>query len=364
MDFSKCSLEGLVMFEFYKDKKVFVTGHTGFKGSWLCTWLLKCKANVAGFALAPDTEPSLFNILNLENKMHSFTGDITNTVELEEAMCSFAPEIVFHLAAQPLVRRSYFEPVLTYQTNVMGTLNVLEAAKKCKTVKAFVNVTTDKCYENKETHQAYKESDTLGGYDMYSSSKACVEILSSSYRRSFLQGDTDFAMATARAGNVIGGGDWAQDRIIPDCINALKNGQEIEIRNPDAVRPWQHVLEPLAGYLNLAEKLYFYGKEYASSYNFGPDKNSVLTVAELVQKVIDIWGTGSFRINKKDNLHEATLLMLDNSKARAQLQWQPVFTADEAVSKTVRWYKHFYENHNIFDFTVAQIQDYEKAVRG
>lgn len=206
MDFSKCSLEGLVMFEFYKDKKVFVTGHTGFKGSWLCTWLLKCKANVAGFALAPDTEPSLFDILNLENKMHSFTGDITNTVELEEAMCSFAPEIVFHLAAQPLVRRSYFEPVLTYQTNVMGTLNVLEAAKKCKTVKAFVNVTTDKCYENKETHQAYKESDPLGGYDMYSSSKACVEILSSSYRRSFLQGDTDFAMATARAGNVIGGG--------------------------------------------------------------------------------------------------------------------------------------------------------------
>ena len=302
----------------YSNKRVFLTGHTGFKGCWLALWLTLLGAKVCGYSLAPNTNPSMFEVLNAENKIEkSIIGDILDNFSLEKAMLDFKPDIVFHLAAQPLVRLSYSEPVLTYQTNVIGTLNVLEAARKCKSVKAFVNVTTDKCYENKEINRGYREDEPMGGYDMYSSSKGCVEIMSSSYRRSFLQNENSYAMATARAGNVIGGGDWALDRLIPDCIRSINNNEKIEIRN------------------------------------------SVLKVSDVVKKVIEFYGKGEVVIHKKDNLHEAGLLMLNIDKARKVLNWKPTYTPEEAIEKTVDWYKHFYSNDkDLLDYTLCQISDY------
>lgn len=348
----------------YKNKKVFLTGHTGFKGSWLALWLNQLGAKVCGYSLAPNTVPSMFNVLGIENKIEkSVIGDILDNITLEKTMSEFEPDIVFHLAAQPLVRLSYSEPVLTYKTNVIGTLNVLEAARKCKSVKVFVNVTTDKCYENKEISRGYKEDEPMGGHDMYSSSKGCVEIMSSSYRRSFLQNDDTYAMATARAGNVIGGGDWALDRLIPDCIRAINNNEKIEIRNPIAVRPWQHVLEPLSGYLLLGEKLLEDGKIYAEGFNFGPNEDSVLKVADVAQKVIEFYGQGEVVIHKKDNLHEAGLLMLNIEKAKKVLNWSPVYTPNQAIEKTVEWYKHFYANDtDMYYFTLNQISEYTKNI--
>ncbi len=348
----------------YENKKVFLTGHTGFKGSWLALWLNQLGAKVCGYSLAPNTDPSMFNVLGIENKIEkSVIGDILDNITLEKAMSDFEPDIVFHLAAQPLVRLSYSEPVLTYKTNVIGTLNVLEAARKCKSVKVFVNVTTDKCYENKEINRGYKEDEPMGGHDMYSSSKGCVEIMSSSYRRSFLQNDDTYAMATARAGNVIGGGDWALDRLIPDCIRAINNNEKIEIRNPIAVRPWQHVLEPLSGYLLLGEKLLEDGKIYAEGFNFGPNEDSVLKVADVAQKVIEFYGKGEVVIHKKDNLHEAGLLMLNIEKAKKVLNWSPVYTPNQAIEKTVEWYKHFYANDtDMYYFTLNQISEYTKNI--
>ena len=348
----------------YENKKVFLTGHTGFKGSWLALWLNQLGAKVCGYSLAPNTVPSMFNVLGIENKIEkSVIGDILDNITLEKTMSEFEPDIVFHLAAQPLVRLSYSEPVLTYKTNVIGTLNVLEAARKCKSVKVFVNVTTDKCYENKEINRGYKEDEPMGGHDMYSSSKGCVEIMSSSYRRSFLQNDDTYAMATARAGNVIGGGDWALDRLIPDCIRAINNNEKIEIRNPIAVRPWQHVLEPLSGYLLLGEKLLEDGKIYAEGFNFGPNEDSVLKVADVAQKVIEFYGKGEVVIHKKDNLHEAGLLMLNIEKAKKVLNWSPVYTPNQAIEKTVEWYKHFYANDtDMYYFTLNQISEYTKNI--
>ena len=348
----------------YENKKVFLTGHTGFKGSWLALWLNQLGAKVCGYSLAPNTDPSMFNVLGIENKIEkSVIGDILDNITLEKAMSDFEPDIVFHLAAQPLVRLSYSEPVLTYKTNVIGTLNVLESARKCKSVKVFVNVTTDKCYENKEINRGYKEDEPMGGHDMYSSSKGCVEIMSSSYRRSFLQNDDTYAMATARAGNVIGGGDWALDRLIPDCIRAINNNEKIEIRNPIAVRPWQHVLEPLSGYLLLGEKLLEDGKIYAEGFNFGPNEDSVLKVADVAQKVIEFYGKGEVVIHKKDNLHEAGLLMLNIEKAKKVLNWSPVYTPNQAIEKTVEWYKHFYANDtDMYYFTLNQISEYTKNI--
>ena len=348
----------------YENKKVFLTGHTGFKGSWLALWLNQLGAKVCGYSLAPNTVPSMFNVLGIENKIEkSVIGDILDNITLEKAMSDFEPDIVFHLAAQPLVRLSYSEPVLTYKTNVIGTLNVLEAARKCKSVKVFVNVTTDKGYENKEINRGYKEDEPMGGHDMYSSSKGCVEIMSSSYRRSFLQNDDTYAMATARAGNVIGGGDWALDRLIPDCIRAINNNEKIEIRNPIAVRPWQHVLEPLSGYLLLGEKLLEDGKIYAEGFNFGPNEDSVLKVADVAQKVIEFYGKGEVVIHKKDNLHEAGLLMLNIEKAKKVLNWSPVYTPNQAIEKTVEWYKHFYANDtDMYYFTLNQISEYTKNI--
>lgn len=346
--------------EIYKNKKVFITGHTGFKGSWLAIWLTQLGAKVCGYSLEPNTKPSMFNELNISGKIEkSVIGDILDTEKLEKTMREFKPDIIFHLAAQPLVRLSYSEPVLTYQTNVIGTLNVLETARKTPSVKAFVNVTTDKCYENKEVKRGYKEDDPMGGYDMYSSSKGCVEIMSSSYRRSFLQKENTYAMATARAGNVIGGGDWALDRLIPDCIRGINKGIDIEIRNPIAVRPWQHVLEPLSGYLLLGEKLLTDGKKYADGFNFGPNEESILTVAEVAKQLTEIYGKGKVVIGEKSPLHEAGLLMLNIEKAKKVLGWQPAYTANEALQKTVEWYRHFYNKDiDMYEFTCRQIDEY------
>ncbi len=348
----------------YAGKKVFLTGHSGFKGCWLSLWLKQLGAEVCGYSLAPNTDPSMFKELNISSKIKkSIIADILDVETLDKSISDFRPDIVFHLAAQPLVRLSYSEPVLTYQTNVIGSLNVLEAARKCKSVKAFVNVTTDKCYENKEINRGYREDEPMGGYDMYSSSKGCVEIMSSSYRRSFLQGENSFAMATARAGNVIGGGDWAMDRLIPDCVTSINKGEKIEIRNPIAVRPWQHVLEPLSGYLLLGQKLLEYGKKYAEGFNFGPDESNVLKVADVAQKVAEFYGNGEVVVQKRDNLHEAGLLMLNIEKAEKVLGWHPSLTADEAIKKTVEWYKNFYNNNiNMLDFTLEQIEDYSRRI--
>lgn len=347
----------------YKGKKVFLTGHTGFKGSWLALWLTQLGAEVCGYSLSPNTTPSLFNELDIQNKISISTiGNILDTEKLNNTVANFQPDIIFHLAAQPLVRLSYAEPVLTYQTNVIGTLNVLEAARKCSYVRAFVNITTDKCYENREIHRGYKEDEPMGGHDMYSSSKGCVEIMSSSYRRSFLE--NSYAMATARAGNVIGGGDWALDRLIPDCIRGINHGADIEIRNPVAIRPWQHVLEPLSGYLLLGQKLMEDGPKYADGFNFGPNEDSVLTVAEVAKRVTNFYGKGNVIIGDKSPLHEAGLLMLNIEKAKRILGWHPSYTANEAIQKTVEWYKHFYnQDIDMYEFTIRQIRDYEGSIK-
>lgn len=348
----------------YKDKRVFLTGHTGFKGSWLSLWLTRLGAKVCGYSLLPNTSPSMFDELCISKQIEkSVTGNILDVQKLESEMKNFQPDIVFHLAAQPLVRLSYSEPLLTYETNVIGTLNVLEAARNASSVKAFVNVTTDKCYENKEVERGYEEDDPMGGYDMYSSSKGCVEIMSSSYRRSFLQEDGTYAMATARAGNVIGGGDWAMDRLVPDCIRAINKNEKIEIRNPYAVRPWQHVLEPLSGYLLLGQKLLEHGKMYAEGFNFGPDEDSVLKVCDVANRIVDLYGKGEVIVQKRDNLHEAGLLMLNIDKAKKVLGWHPTLSANEAVKNTVEWYKAFYDNNvKMLNFTFDQIDAYSDKV--
>lgn len=348
----------------YRNKKVFITGHSGFKGSWLSIWLQTLGAKVCGYSLKPNTNPSMYQELDIENKIEkSIIGNILDYETLEKSINDFQPEIIFHLAAQPIVRLSYKEPKLTYETNVIGTLNVLEVARKCKSVKAFVNVTTDKCYENKEIARGYKEDEPMGGYDMYSSSKGCVEIMSSSYRRSFLQEEDSMSMATARAGNVIGGGDWAEDRLIPDCIRYINQNKAIEIRNPIAVRPWQHVLEPLSGYLLLGQKLLETGKDYAEGFNFGPNEESVLKVSEVAQKIIDNYNKGEVIVHKKDNLHEANLLMLNIEKAKTVLNWTPTYTANEAIKETVEWYKHFYaKDTDMYQYTIQQIKNYSSKM--
>ncbi|MDD2523839.1 MAG: CDP-glucose 4,6-dehydratase [Endomicrobiaceae bacterium] len=345
----------------YENKKVFITGVSGFKGSWLSLWLNSLGANVLGYSLKPDTNPSMFYELKIDNKIQNVFGNILDAEKLEKTMFDFQPDIVFHLAAQPLVRLSYSEPVLTYQTNVIGTLNVLESARKSKSVKAFVNITTDKCYENKEVARGYKEDEPMGGYDMYSSSKGCVEIMSSSYRRSFLQ--NGYAMATARAGNVIGGGDWSADRLIPDCIKSIIKSESINIRNPKATRPWQHVLEPLSGYLKLGQLLLEYGSKYAEGFNFGPKLTDILPVEKIAQLVVKNYGYGTINIEKKDNLHEANLLMLDIEKVHKVLDWTPTYNIYQSIEKTVLWYKQFYKGEDMLNFTLKQIKEFEENIK-
>lgn len=345
----------------YKNKKVFITGHTGFKGSWLTIWLKKLGAEICGYSLDPNTEPSMFNICNVGTNILDIRGDIRDAKSLEKIVTKFNPDIIFHLAAQPLVRLSYDNPKLTYETNVLGTLNLYEAARKSENLKAIVTITTDKCYENKEWPYGYRECDPMGGYDPYSSSKGCVEILTSSYRRSFFN-KKGVLIASARAGNVIGGGDWALDRLIPDFIKKTVKDEEIIIRNPLATRPWQHVLEPLSGYLFLGQKLLEGKKDFGDGWNFGPNDDDILSVENILNECINIWGKGKYSLDKASNPHEAMLLKLDISKAKINLKWKPVYDIKCAIEKTIEWYNNFYLNkYDMNEFTKSQILEYEKA---
>lgn len=344
----------------YKGKKIIITGHTGFKGTWLTLILKKLGAEVLGYSLEPNTNPSLFNICDLHNEIRSFYGDIRNYKLLQEVISEFKPDLIFHLAAQPLVRLSYKNPKLTYETNVIGTLNVYEAARKCKNLKGIVSITTDKCYENKELDYGYKEEDPMGGYDPYSSSKGCVELLSNSYRKSFFENE-GILIATCRAGNVIGGGDFAEDRLIPDFVRAVVEDKTMIIRNPLAVRPWQHVLEPLTGYLMLGIKLLEGKKEFGEAWNFGPDKNETLSVGSVLDNCIKVWGKGSYGLDKSDNPHEAMTLKLDISKAKKELNWKPKYSVSKAIEETIIWYKELYSGKmDIKRFTINQIEEYIK----
>jgi len=326
---------------FWRDRLVFVTGHTGFKGGWLVTWLLAMGARVTGYALAPDTEPSYFDLCRLGERMQSLTGDVRDQAQLRRAIAHARPEVVFHLAAQALVRRGYREPLNTFVTNVVGTANLLEALREIRCAGAVVVVTSDKCYENREREQGYREVDPLGGHDPYAASKACAELVAGAYRRSFFEGSgSPLALATVRAGNVIGGGDWAEDRLVPDAIRALRKSNSLIVRNPQAVRPWQHVLEPLCGYLMVAERLYLQGDKWGGAWNFGPSDAGTITVAELADKLIAHWGSGKWETAvSSDNLHEAQQLKLDCSKAARLLCWRPSLTVDQAVKMTVDWYR-------------------------
>lgn len=348
----------------YKKKKVLITGHTGFKGSWLTLWLKHLGAEIIGYSLEPPTSPSLFEILKLEKEIIHIIGDIRDERKLKEVFRKYQPDIVIHMAAQPLVRYSYINPKETYETNIIGTLNVFEAVKIIDSVRVVINVTSDKCYENKEWVYGYRETDPMGGYDPYSSSKGCAEILTSAYRNSFFNpkdyGKThNVALATVRAGNVIGGGDWAEDRLIPDCIKALSKKETIYIRNPKAIRPWQYVLEPLSGYLWLGALMWEYPTKHSEGWNFGPNDEDILTVEEIVKDVIRIWGVGDYKENSSNKFREAKLLKLDTSKAKSYLKWKPVYNAKTALLETINWYKtYFLDPENIYDFTVKQLLKY------
>ena len=352
------------MFEAYRGKRVFVTGHTGFKGSWLCEMLLAAGAEVYGYALKPPTKPALFNQLKLAKRIKSHViGDVRDLKALTAAVCAAKPDFVFHLAAQPLVRLSYKEPVETFETNVMGTVNLLEAVRKaCVTAKcSVVCVTTDKCYENRETNRPYREDDPMGGYDPYSCSKGCDELLIASYRRSFFCGpESPVWLASARAGNVIGGGDWALDRIVPDCMRALDRGEKIAVRNKTSTRPWQHVLEPLAGYLTLGAALAARQdyEKVAGGFNFGPDPKANRTVKDLVVEILK-HRKGNW-VDKCDPkaVHEAGLLNLDIRKAKKVLRWNPRWDFEETVAKTVEWYESVRLGTKVADVTRAQIEEY------
>lgn len=346
------------MREFWNGKKVLITGHTGFKGSWLAFWLKMLGADVCGYALAPEGKLSLYENLDLKNQIKSVIGDICDLSAFEKVLRDFEPEIVFHLAAQSLVRRSYREPVETYMTNVIGTINVLDAVRRANFVKAVVVVTTDKVYKNKEWHWAYRENERLGGFDPYSNSKACAELAVSSYRNSFFA-ESSTLIATARAGNVIGGGDWAEDRLLPDVFRSLIFGDKLEIRNPNSVRPWQHVLEPLSGYLKLAEKLHKGEKEFAESWNFGSSEEDSQQVKFVLEKIQKSWKQPiSWALNDAIQPHEAHLLKIDSTKAREKLNWSSKLNLDEAINLTTEWYRSFKSNEDPLKITAQQIEIY------
>jgi CDP-glucose 4,6-dehydratase len=355
--------------EFFRDKSVFVTGHTGFKGSWLCLWLHSLGAAVTGYALDPPTEPSLFKLCRIGEVVSSVIADVRDCKKLSAAMEAAQPEIVIHMAAQPLVRESYNIPAETFDINVMGTVNLFEAVKKCKSVKAVINVTTDKCYENKEWIWGYRECEPLGGYDPYSSSKTCSELVTVAYRNSFFHQDKyathGVGLATARAGNVIGGGDWAADRLVPDSVRALLQGERVIIRNPRSIRPWQHVLEPLYGYLLLARLLSDEGWRYAQAWNLGPDDSGVKTVEWLVKELCSRWGRGaSYVIDTGEHPHEAACLKLDCSKARQDLSWRPQWTLEKAVDSIVEWTHAYEKGSDVRDVCVKQIREYTAGLAG
>jgi len=345
---------------FWEDKRVLLTGHTGFKGGWLALWLQSMKAVVRGVSLNPPTEPAMFNVARVAEGMEHRIADIRDFAAVKAQMEEFRPEIILHMAAQPLVRLSYQQPVETYATNVMGSVHVLEAARHVGSVKAIVNVTTDKCYENREWVWGYREDEPMGGHDPYSNSKGCVELVASAYRKSFLK-EAGIAMATARAGNVIGGGDWALDRLIPDILGALQSGEPVLIRNPHAIRPWQHVLEPLSGYLLLAERLYTHGQADAEGWNFGPRDDDTRPVQWIVERLCDAWGGGaSWTLQPGDHPHEASFLKLDISKARQRLQWAPRWTLETALARIIDWHRAWLSDQDMRACTLAQIEAFQR----
>ncbi len=349
----------------YDGRKVLVTGHTGFKGSWTALWLNLLGASVIGYALEAPTKPSHFETCNLENKINNIEGDIRDLKHLTKVFNKHRPDIVFHMAAQSLVRESYAQPIETYETNVMGTVNVFEAARNCPSVRVVINVTSDKCYQNNEIDYAYKEDDAMGGHDPYSSSKGCAELVTTAYRNSFFD-DSQLQLASVRAGNVIGGGDWAKDRLLPDCFRALGENKSIIVRNPSAIRPWQHVLEPLSGYLWLASLMWQENDDkYTSGWNFGPDEESNLKVGEVVESVIKRWGEGSWNnLSSSDSEpHEAQLLMLDNSKAKEKLHWIPTYDIENALEATTKWYKGFMKDEDPEALSVSDIAEYVKDAK-
>ena len=355
------------MLNFWKNKRVLLTGHTGFKGAWLSLWLDSLGAQILGYSLPPPTRPSLFHVLNLQDQICSVEGDIRNRDKLESTVQAFCPEIVIHLAAQPLVRQSYKDPVSTYQVNVQGTVNLLEAVRASASARVTVVVTSDKCYENREMIWPYRETDPMGGRDPYSSSKGCAELVCFAYGKSFFEPNMgNGSLATVRAGNVIGGGDWANDRLVPDVIRALAKNSEISLRNPNAIRPWQHVLEPLFGYLLLARFLYENGPIEVSGWNFGPDHYNNQTVGVVTSRVKSLWGGGSVvRVEgTSENLHEAGLLTLDSTKARAALGWVPVWNFEQTMEQTVVWYKKYFAGQEMREYSMHQLRAYEKASKG
>jgi len=338
---------------FYNNKKVLITGHTGFKGSWLSIWLKQLGANVVGIALNPKTEKDLFLLAGLKEKITDYREDIRNLNKISQIVQKEKPDIVFHLAAQALVLPSYKNPVITFGTNIMGTVNILEACRNTESVRQIVIVTTDKVYENKEQIQGYKEIDCLGGHDPYSASKAAAEIVTQSYNHSFIQ-----SVATARAGNVIGGGDWSHNRIVPDCIRSLEKNETIIVRNPDAIRPWQHVLEPLYSYLLLAYRMAEDSHKYSGAWNFGPEETEFVSVKDIVGAIIKFWGRGSWKAGAEINQpHEAGILRLDINKSKDILGWKPVLNIDEAVEMTVDWYKK-YSDYDGYQLCIEQIKEY------
>ncbi len=354
--------------DFYRGKRVFITGHTGFKGSWLCIWLQRLGATVTGYALLPPTNPSLFELCRVDELVHSIIADVRDLNALKKAMHDARPEIVIHLAAQPLVRDSYKNPAETFAINVMGTVNLLESVRSCESVRAVVNVTTDKVYANQEWAWGYRENEPLGGFDPYSCSKACSDLITASYRASFFNPATprpanlETSIATARAGNVIGGGDWGKDRLIPDCIQAFLKGESALLRNPGSIRPWQHVLEPLSGYLLLAQRLFQDGAPFADAWNFGPDDQDARDVSWVVARLCEKWGNGAaYAIDAGEHPHEASYLKLDCSRARALLDWCPVWNLDTALAAIVEWTVSYRDGADLRKVCLKQIEDYESS---
>jgi CDP-glucose 4,6-dehydratase len=347
----------------FKNKKILITGHTGFKGSWMCLLLNNLGANVYGFALSPPTNPSLYEVAKVEEQVISHIGNIQNFELLQSVISEIQPDAIIHMAAQALVRESYENPLETYQTNVIGTANLFQAVRNVKSVKAIVNITTDKCYENREWEWGYREIDTLGGYDPYSNSKACSELVTTSFRNSFfnpeLYHEHGVAIATARAGNVIGGGDWATDRLIPDFLRAISKGEKVIIRNPLAIRPWQHVLEPLAGYLYLLKFLLTEGKEFGEAWNFGPGDSETKNVEWIVSEICNLWGeNASYELDKNIHPHEARFLKLDCSKANSRLSWYPKWNIKTSLTKIVEWHKAYKQNADMKAVCMEQIDNY------
>ena len=353
---------------FWSGKRVLLTGHTGFKGSWLALWLQSMSAQVVGYALAPPTHPSLFEVAKVGQGMTSVIGDIRDLAKLQAVFAEHNPEIVIHMAAQPLVRYSYQNPVETYSTNVMGTVHLLEAVRNSPGVKAVVNITTDKCYENREWVWGYRENEPMGGYDPYSNSKGCAELVTSAYRSSFFNANSHaqhgVALATVRAGNVIGGGDWAVDRLIPDILAAFEQGQRVDIRNPQATRPWQHVLEPLRGYLTLTERLFEHGFSYGEGWNFGPNDEDAKPVGWIVEKMAALWGSAAqWQIDTGQHPHEANYLKLDISKARSRLDWHPALRLNDALELVIDWSKQRLAGADIRALTLSQIYAYQTLTK-